>query len=468
MTLREYLQRIQADTAAALALMDAPPSWYNLRTDRDIVPLPPLPAMPERGFVVDPSFGTTIHRLTNQTTRINKSSWGTPSAPALNAWSSDGKRFYVVSDDGSSVLPFTFTDGVAVRGVELTFLTEPCFARVPSKPNILYAPHYNYVVTAFDLSTGARKVLLAVTDDVGPLSQNSSTAYPSGSYMNSCYGSAGPTERIAVMYGDIQELHRYMTVFDADAPTRRLTLNTRTSQIKVNGMGWEQLLRPDGTPANINFGLHSIAIDRSGKWVHLHISGRDGGSARTAFLNVETRRLHEWTSNAWYGHSCLGYESHVTCIADPNGGAMYQWLLTDLTKPGFPPPWRPLIVPPMQGDHYLVDHNSWNNARPDKLVPFISGTGRSGLNTKWGPWYEEIVAVAVEGPTTVWRACHHRMTTINAAGQLVYTFRDSPRPQVSPDGQWVLFTSNWGLTLGAFGTALPNHRRDAFLVKMAR
>jgi hypothetical protein len=50
----------------------------------------------------------------------------------------------------------------------------------------------------------------------------------------------------------------------------------------------------------------------------------------------------------------------------------------------------------------------------------------------------------------------------------VYTFHDSPRPQVSPDGMWVLFTSNWGLTLGTHGVGISNQRRDTFLVKMAR
>lgn len=463
MTLQEIRNQLSSCISSISALID-------LRTDRAVVALPLLPAIGAAGSsVVDPTYGAKITRVSDQLTKTGGRNWGTPSAANLNAWSSDGKSFYLVDDAASTVMVYTFIDGRVVMSVELFFVTEPCFARALNKPGILYAPHYGYVVAKMD-AAGVRTTLLDMQTDVGPLSQNKSVEYPSGSYMSACYASAGtPTtpERIAVSYGDIQESHRFVTVFDVDDPAKRVTINLKTSSLKVNGGAWLPLLRPDGSPANTTFRLHAIAFDRTGKWVKLDISGLYGGAAHTAFFNVETQRLHEWTSNAYYGHSTLGYEQHLTCIADPAGGSMFQWLLTDLTQPGFPPAWRPLVLPYMSGSQVLGDHNSWNNAKPDSLEPVFSGTQRGNGNTGWGTWYDEILSIDTTGPTRIQRICHHRMQT-QLNGVIVGTFRDSPRIQVSPDGQHVLFTSNWDLSLGTFGPAPNNQRRDGFMVEVKR
>jgi hypothetical protein len=118
----------------------------------------------------------------------------------------------------------------------------------------------------------------------------------------------------------------------------------------------------------------------------------------------------------------------------------------------------------------IADHTTWNNARPDALVPVISSTYRYGNNTDpWRAWDDEIIALEmVNGGTgTVWRFAHHRSDVGSDADPTAPYFWYEPIANVSPDGKWVLFTSNWEKTLGrdaAEGTA----RQDVFLVQLAR
>jgi hypothetical protein len=51
----------------------------------------------------------------------------------------------------------------------------------------------------------------------------------------------------------------------------------------------------------------------------------------------------------------------------------------------------------------------------------------------------------------------------------VISFWYSPRPNISADGRWVLFTSNWEKTLGTdpTGDASTKYRQDAFVVELA-
>src|SRR4029077_20967225 len=107
---------------------------------------------------------------------------------------------------------------------------------------------------------------------------------------------------------------------------------------------------------------------------------------------------------------------------------------------------------------YAGDHASWNNAQSGTLVPFVTGFYRSASETaQWRPWDDEIVAVQTSGGAAVWRFAHHRTALVS--------FWDTPRANVSQDGRWALFTSNWEKTLGADPGGGP--REDVFMVALA-
>src|SRR6186997_713179 len=108
------------------------------------------------------------------------------------------------------------------------------------------------------------------------------------------------------------------------------------------------------------------------------------------------------------------------------------------------------------------------------MMPFISGLYRYGADTTTPrAWDDEIVAVqtdaAAGADATVWRFAHHRSDVRNDLDATRPAFWYMPRPNVSPDGRWVLFTSNWEKTLGidATGELGSSARQDVFLVKLA-
>jgi hypothetical protein len=72
----------------------------------------------------------------------------------------------------------------------------------------------------------------------------------------------------------------------------------------------------------------------------------------------------------------------------------------------------------------------------------------------WRPWDDEIVAVQTDQGTTgatVWRFAQHR--------SIVSQFWDMPRANVSQDGHFAIFTSNWEKSLGT-------DRQDVFMVEL--
>jgi hypothetical protein len=72
-------------------------------------------------------------------------------------------------------------------------------------------------------------------------------------------------------------------------------------------------------------------------------------------------------------------------------------------------------------------------------------------------WDGEIICASMDGSFNVWRFAHHRSSVANL-------FWDQPRANVSQDGRFVMFTSNWG---GTVGTGPDGARQDAFIVQLA-
>jgi len=460
------------------------PLSYTLDVSTDVFTEPALPSLTAAGqTITDPSFGTPVTRLTDQNTNAGES-FGTSSGPATNGWASDDSAYLVVGEEGS-YRAYDFDPATGVSTPAETFISgvEPTFSRDINKPHILYATEQSnsLVIKARNRLTNAWTPVYDLRTDVPSLTAGADT------YMGAVYNSEDDPELLVTAFGATQDLFPYVTIVNADDTDDRVTVDVFTAKIKVNGGAWAQLLNHDGSNSTISVGLHSVSIDRTGEWVQLFYSGTHGGAKRGAFFNMGTNRIHEYNHDKWFGHDSLGRKARVTMasgIAKPP-----QWEFTDLEQGGVFPTGLFLIDPAEAGDWYLTDHNNWNNARQDgELTPFIVGTQitRGGIGgpvnygnlANWGPLWDEIAAIstdqaAVKGTDMWWRACHHRNALIDSQGRNVATFRDSPRPQVSHGGMYVLFTSNWGLSLGTRGNAMKNgvipinHRRDLFMVRMS-
>lgn len=449
--------------------------YFSAITDRVARTEPALPSLPRAGATAtDPRFLSTITRVTDGTTRPGspERSYRTPSSAHQHSWSANASFFYVVSTDGT-IIPFAFdgVTGAASRinpstsgegGLVLRFFIEPQFSYVAD--NLIYANYSGPGATGrtidqYDFSTGTYSRLLDL-DQVAP--------NLAGTYVAWIGSSAGVVERIATFFGGpSQDRHHLALVFDKNDPSRRRLVDTKNSTL-------------DGRPTNIplNFSLHAMGIDRSGRFAMLYTTSTDMLEPRKAapsyLWDIDNGTFTELPLVAARngGHDAYGYGVRINqhcCTSTPYDAA--QWQFRDLDAPFATRDVIPTVVRPKAV--YLADHATWHNARPDMLVPFVSALYRSAPeNVEWRPWDEEIVGVqsnaAAGSLGTVWRFAHHRSDVRNDSDPGRIAFWYTPRPSISGDARWVLFTSNWEKTLGldARGDANAAYRQDVFLVRL--
>ena len=170
-----------------------------------------------------------------------------------------------------------------------------------------------------------------------------------------------------------------------------------------------------------------------------------------------------------YGHDApgFGYNINQDCCTSSTWDAA-QWQIRSLAEPLI---HTDLIAPVMKPTEiYLAEHTSWGNAQPDTLVPVISSTYRYGDNTTaWRAWDDEIMAIETGAPAgmgaTVWRFAHHRSAVASDVNPFAISFWYTPRANVSRNGRWAIFTSNWEKTIGT-DSRDGSFRTDVFLVEL--
>lgn len=463
-----------ADMAVALVPVVIPPPQpvYTAIADRIPRPKPALPALgPAGAQFADPAFGSTLARVTDASTRpaTPNRSYRTASASHQVSWNATSTRFYVVSTDGT-IVPYTLdpATGMAARipsatgdgGLTLQFNVEPEFSSTDA--NLLYGVIYNgaRTIARYDFDSGTYSNFLSLDTIVAGLS---------GTYVGGLAIGGGPGEKMMAFFGGTsQDQHRYALWFPTSNTTSRKLLDTMASTL-------------NGSPTGVllNFKLHSASIDKGGRYVFLYPRAVDLGAPRyaaqvylwdttTDVITALTSGGNDGGPNAHAGgHDApgFGYSVNHDCCVNSSWDAG-QWEFRSLAQPLVA--WD-LIGPVMTPQEiYLSDHPSWNNARPDLLVPFISGTFRYGTNpAPWRAWDDEIIAVQTDAAAnaTVWRFAHHRSAVGSDGNPTVSYFWYQPRPNVSPDGRWAIFTSNWEKTLGS-DPGTGTYRQDVFLLAL--
>jgi hypothetical protein len=453
-------------TATILAVvLSQAPTTYTAVADRGPRAEPGLIRLGNAGFTFnDPVFGTRMWRVTDRLTRPDAPdrSYRTPSATHQSAWSADSSYFYVVSN-GGTIVPFAFdvSSGRFSRLATLKFYIEPQFSYV--NDSVIYgsvtgAGASLRTIDQYDFGSGEYSRLLDL-DTLAPGLQNT--------YVGGIAASGGPVERILAFFGGAsQDRHHYVVLFEHDSPQKRRLLDTVASTLDGKRL-----------PAALDFHLHHAAIDRSGRYVALYPASADLAAPRKA------AQVYTWDTLAGTitalpvvdthsgGHDAFGYGVAVNqdCCTSSTWDAA-QWQLRRLSTPAVS---RDLIAPIITPKEInLADHPTWNNARPDRLVPFISATYRYGANAvAWRPWDDEILAVQTDvgdGSAEVWRLAHHRSNITSDESADTIGFWYTPRPNVSRDGRWVLFTSNWEKSLGtdAQGSPSEKYRQDVFLMRL--
>jgi len=444
---------VSAQGARSVAKTCGPPN-YCARTDERVEPYPKTPpAMGPTGSIVsDPIFGSRIVRVTDAKTDAKRGSesYTTPSSAEQNSWNTDSKKFYVRSIDGGLEL-FDFNpSAMAVRplgSLKVSWAGEPQFSY--SQPNILYGiTRDRPMLQQYDITTNRT---INIQDASRCLKLNSSDA-------GHAISVSADDQRLAMVLGPEQDTDYLIYIYDRARGCR--WYNAQTGEI---GGQW-------GAKGIVSiperFLIHDARINKSGRFVEIIRSGApvhgiaSPPNPAPAFIwNVDTMEVAPCGPKGCKGHHALGY-SHLLNPSEQEH-PMDLWIrpLNQLDAPS------PLIkqLPPVQGWYDL--HISWNNVDANDSNPACLSTyRRDNPNspgtppTVLGPWENEIVCVETDRiDSKVWRFAHTYSSAQNG-------FWSSPRGNVSQDGRFYMFTSDWENQLGASGNS--SYRTDVFIVEL--
>jgi hypothetical protein len=432
---------------AARSITCGPPQ-YCARTDRRLEKYPEKPPAlgPAGSIISDPTFGSRILRVTDS--RSDPTQAGrpllTPSSSEQNSWNKDSTMFYVTTSGGSFLLydfdPATMTARPA-GNPKLNWAGEPQFSY--GKANVLYGiSRRDTVFEQYDTSNGR------VTQVNDP---SKCVKIGSGDTGHTVSVSADDNRFMATL-GPMQDKNYLVYIYDRTLGCR--WLNTETGEI---GGQWG----PKGTiSVPDRFPLHNARLAKSGKFVYLTRGGGGSPGHRWVIWEIDGMSVGV-CSIGCSGHHAMGY-THIT---GPSGRVhpMDVWLrsLNHLENS------TPLISGLESGKELWFDsHFSWNNVDPDDSAPVCFSTyqpnnpdtpGAAPLVT--GAWENEIDCAETDGKASkVWRFAHTYSTARNG-------FWSTPRGNVSQNGRFFMFTSDWEDQLGKI-PAGDKYRTDVFIVEL--
>ena len=252
------------------------------------------------------------------------------------AWNTTSNLFYVISTDGT-VIPYSF-DATAMKasrlpgtgdgGLTLTFSNEPAFSSV--NPNVMYGQVNTSggpTIARYDFSTNRYSTLVNLDTIVSGLD---------GTYVGPMSVGGVPTEYMTVGFGGAaQDLHHYLMWFPVNNLAARKVIDTTTSTL-------------NGAPTNVllNFRIHAVVIDKSGRYVTLYPTVTDLGAPRYASqvyiwdtttdnITAITSGRNDGSPNALpEGHATAGYGygiNHDCCVTSTWDSA--QWVMRSFASP---------------------------------------------------------------------------------------------------------------------------------------
>ncbi len=412
------------------------PMSYNALTDRSTRREPSLPNMggaTGRGtLITDPTFGSRIRRITDANTRPDRPnrSFFSPSSSEQNTWNTNSTLFFITGE-GGEIVPYSFNPSTMVAsrlgdtsnesGGLLLNLSNPEFSH--SDPNLIYGTggaagrsivQYNFQTDTYTTLLNLDTVVQGLSGSTGDLSE-------------------GVNQKLCTYFGgQSQDQHFYILVWDKTTGQQTL-LNTVTSRV-------------NGNPTNMSLGwhIHNARLEKGGRYVT--ISPSDGPNGQVIW-DTQTGNIALAPSSGGHKVGAFGYMLNHDGAGD---GAVWQRRSLNLSNLGA---ITQLISPLLTPSQYEIDsHLSWNNAQANALAPVLISTYRNDRGLAQRAWDNEIIAVRTDGTqTTVWRIAHHRSVPVD--------FGALPKGNVSQDGRWFMFSSNWGQSLGS-------GRVDAFVVEL--
>lgn len=416
----DHITRAQAELEAAKAQLVPPGPGYNSLSDLTVKPKPLPLLLGGAGFAfTDPTFGSPMWRVSDRTTS-GGSSIRVPSSQHTTAWNTTGTMFFGVNEGGGTII-FNW-DGTNVTRSNKTVVSqlEPQFSFVDS--NVIFGV-VQHKIRKTDLSTN-------VTTDALDLDK----AYPSLPLNNTYVGG------ILLADGDKWAVH-----FGGAGIDQHVFIHHSTAGLlDVRSRNWK---------------VHAISLERSGRFVFVYpaVDPNTGqlppGVAQVWIWDTQTGALTPQTVRP-AGHGSMGYGRWINqdCCTSTTWDAV-QYQLRSLDTPTQTRDLFPTVLTPQHV--YVADHTNWRADRAGANVPIVTcnyrfGAGLSLIDYPPRALDEECFAIATDGTGKVWRFAHHQ--SVNPAD-----FWNQPIINVSPDGRYAIFTSNWGN---------PTGKQDIFLLRL--
>ena len=422
------------------------PPEYCARTDRKVEPYPAKPpAMgPAGAIITDPNFGSRILRVTDEKTDLRREGGPimTPSSAEQNNWNTDSTKFYVITMGARDLLfdfdPATMT--AKSKGfLDLNWGGEPQFSY--TQPNILYGiDKRNPSFQQYDVASGHVTNLNNVSDclKLNPADNGHGITV------------SADDNRFMTNVGPKQDGNYLIYVYDRQQGCR--WYNTQTGEV---GGKWG----PQGTVAMPDrLLIHNARMSKSGKFVYI-ARGNSQPQHRWVVWEIDTTSVQLCPAECT-GHRALGYSHLVGPSGESNPMDLKIRPLKHLEQTSA------LVSDlPHMGGYWFDLHFSWNNVNPEDSTPICFSTyRRSNPNTAAtplsvdGPWENEIDCAQTDGKgSKVWRFAHTYSTAKNG-------FWSTPRGNVSQDGRFFMFTSDWQNMLGE--TDRKKFRTDVFVVEL--
>jgi hypothetical protein len=369
----------------------------SIKTDFGVYPEPSLPPLSQAGGkIIDPVFGTTILRLTDGSRGDSECGVSYSTIPVFNV---NSTRAYVRCDPNARARFFQFNP---------TTFTASSTTTIPSPPVNLKQYWMIWSGTNPDVIYGNNGMFIYAYNVA---SQTIAPVVDATQFLLA-------SERLNWQMSKSENDDVFADTFDGSSENIGYIV-WRRSDNKVLLKQYES-------------SLDEVEVDKTGR--HLVVSRRGGG---IGIWDLQTGAVNNLS--AGFYHRGLG---HATAFTGMNYGSLgYRSLATptSVTKLLTDGRWSYAT----QQDHFsmLADNELW------AMASRYSTTGSGVL----AAFDNEIVQVATDGSRRVRRLAHHRSVVRNN------DYNAQPKANISRNGRFVAFTSNWGNS---------NGRVDVYIVQI--
>jgi len=431
-----------SDGPAASSSAQLAPSTYAAYTGTDPKPRPsPAPHLgPANSVVVDPTFGSRVLRVTDSHT-AGGSSLIPEDAGFFRTWNANSTAFKLEASNGATYWrdfdPVNFQAGT-LHPLNIDSHWE--WSAVD--PDAMYVLHGSEL--------GRYNIATQTMSSVG--------GTPTGEQVRYHVAVVGHDDWICSAAGAGSQ----------DTYTKLLCVNPSTSETKyidivnrtINGVVQHDPNWPSSAPGQ-TIGIHSIFGSAGGAWLGLCFKHASWNHNGMAVLNLEANTWSLVTEGDHYysGHTSLGSGKFVNGSGSVNGQDSRGAVVRNPNALMNAAQYTFIMQPYATSGWYDGEHSSWFNASTNPNAPILFSRYDVSAPPSRLPWLGEIILAATDGSNTVWRFAHNHNDGNTFYGQAF--------AQISNDGRWALFSSNWDGTLGGsngdFGLST---RIDTFVVEL--